>query len=254
MSAEAWAPPEPPHARGFVAAEVRRAARNAATVGLLLVALGLACLLEPANTRWLPERDLVASHVLGAAFLVLGLGNVALSLVRGRWPQWHPSVRALKRHGTLGEVVAQLDAEASEALGADAIAGPQPRRIFPTAGRFVVTEHWLVHSAPFGFDTWALDEVLWMQDWARGPGYTCVSVHSHRPLRHTKASASSVDEALDEIKIRAPWIVVGDEPSTRALVGRDAAALAAFVAARRATVAGRLAARKDDVDASDVTP
>lgn len=167
----------------------------------------------------------VAMTWLVAGVVLLALWNLRNAAVRWRRPQGHPSVRALRRYGALEDVVASIDEEMA-------------RRGAPT--RVAVTQTWLCCMAAYGFEAWRLDDLVWVygggNDIARtGRRPTHLVVHARNgSAAMLVARPAEVEETLDDIACRAPWVLQGYDNETDARWRKDRAGMIAQVAERRA--------------------
>jgi hypothetical protein len=169
-----------------------------------------------------------------AALAAWSLWKLKQAVERRADPLRHPSLRALAVYGDPRVVADAISAE---------IAAGNPRRQGASAR---LTRNWILIEDWFGFRAMATHDVAWIYKKVTkhsvnfvptGKSYAAV-VHSQRGVTFEIAgNDAQTDEALREVYQRAPW----------ALVGYEAAAVAAMQGARRAETIAHVAARRDEM-------
>jgi hypothetical protein len=145
----------------------------------------------------------------------------------------HPIMRALRRYGDPEEIAEQIDHEVNS--------------YHDKMGNIKLTRNWLVHQQGLTFNAARLNDVVWMYKHVLKTKYygvvTVAKTYSvylwdrHGHCVTITGKEKQVDEMLQVIYQRAPWIIVGYDQQLENEWKKNRAEVIASVDQRRAQVA-----------------
>ncbi len=171
---------------------------------------------------------------LGIPLFGLCLWGLARAIRRINDPSTHPILRSLSRFGPPDYVASQIDAEM---LAAN-----------PKAGGVQLTANWLVHATPASLKATRIDDVVWAYKQVTqhrtngiptGKTYTAQIWDRHGVCITVTGKELVVDQAIEAIAQRVPWVLAGYSPELEKTWKQNRAAVVDAVEQRRRQVLGQ---------------
>jgi len=145
----------------------------------------------------------IALVILGVIFIAGVIGMLRL-IARQTDINQHPIYKSLSRYGDPQNVIKQIEGEM--ALGSDKV------------GKLQVTPKWAITSSTTTFDAVYLRDAVWMYQMITqhrtngiptGKSFKVLVYDKHGHLMEIPTKKNTVDEMLQAIYQRAPWVITG---------------------------------------------
>ncbi len=169
---------------------------------------------------------------VGIVLLALGIWNISKALSRARDGAKSPIVQKVMMCGELCETIPAIDNEVREGLT-------------KFGRRCATTKSWFFKRSLFGLDVAQFEQVVWAYRKITNQSVNAIPAGKlHAVVVHTQfgdqyvvdMSAKHAEQFLNELSLKAPWVICGYTEESKALWDNDTARFCETVEARKSEV------------------